>query len=167
LMKLKMAQERQLLRRLYQWSYLMRLKEKIFSEVKIKYQKQLSDSVIHLQLNVSKDVIVLADPLSLSIMIDNLFSNALKYGEKNGKIICEWDGSKKTFSISNNGPDIPQDQIPYLFNRFFRTDQSRSSQTPGSGLGLAIVKKLADLQDITVLVRSDAGQTTFLLQFPE
>ena len=68
--------------------------------------------------------------------------------------------------MTNDGVGIAQLQVPFLFNRFYRTDESRSSQIAGTGLGLAIVKKLADLQHIAIKVHSIPGNTTFSLQFP-
>jgi signal transduction histidine kinase len=64
------------------------------------------------------------------------------------KLRAIWDESKKILSISNHGFEISKEEIPFLFNRFYRTDDSRSLQIAGSGLGLAIVKQLADLQHI-------------------
>lgn len=130
-----------------------------------KYEKQMVERSIQLQISIPKNTTVSADNFFLGIILDNLFSNAIKYGDVNGKIFCDWDESHKTFSISNDGPGITKEQIPLLFNRFYRTDNSRSSQTAGSGLGLSIVKKLSDLQQIDISVRSIPGNTTFLLQF--
>jgi two-component system, OmpR family, heavy metal sensor histidine kinase CusS len=70
-------------------------------------------------------------------------------------------------SIQNDGPGIPQEQLPFIFNRFYRTDQSRSAAIPGSGLGLAIVKKLAELQRIGISVNSQPGKTTFSISFSQ
>jgi signal transduction histidine kinase len=130
-----------------------------------KYEKQMVERSIQLQISIPKNTTVSADNFFLDIILDNLFSNAIKYGDVNGKIFCDWDESHKTFSISNDGPGITKEQIPLLFNRFYRTDNSRSSQTAGSGLGLSIAKKLSDLQHIEISVRSIPGNTTFLLQF--
>lgn len=130
-----------------------------------KYEKQMVERSIQLQISIPKNTTVSADNFFLGIILDNLFSNAIKYGDVNGKIFCDWDESHKTFAISNDGPGITKEQIPLLFNRFYRTDNSRSSQTAGSGLGLSIVKKLSDLQHIDISVRSIPGNTTFLLQF--
>jgi len=130
-----------------------------------KYEKQMVERSIQLQISIPKNTTVSADNFFLGIILDNLFSNAIKYGDVNGKIFCDWDESHKTFSISNDGPGITKEQILLLFNRFYRTDNSRSSQTAGSGLGLSIVKKLSDLQQIDISVRSIPGNTTFLLQF--
>ena len=85
---------------------------------------------------------------------------------KTGKLIVFGTKRAKIFSISNKGLTISQEQIPLLFNRFYRTDDSRSSQISGSGLGLAIVKKLSDIQQIGISAQSEADKTTFSLQFP-
>jgi signal transduction histidine kinase len=117
-------------------------------------------------MTVPQNTIIFADHFFLAIIIDNLLNNAIKYGEDNGKIIISWDETNKIFSITNDGSGITADQIPFLFNRFYRTDSSRSSHIPGSGLGLSIVKKLADLQHLTISVQSTPGSTTFFLQLP-
>jgi two-component system, OmpR family, heavy metal sensor histidine kinase CusS len=139
---------------------------KLLEETIIKWDKQLSEKNIDVHLSIPENISVLADRFFLSIIIDNLFSNAIKYGLENGQIDCIWDEKTKIFSISNKGLTISQEQIPLLFNRFYRTDDSRSSQISGSGLGLAIVKKLSDLQQIDISVQSNAHKTTFSLQFP-
>ena len=131
-----------------------------------KWEKQMAERSVRLRISVPENSTVYADSFLMAIIMDNLFSNAIKYGAINGNISCDWDGSNKIFSITNEGPGIPEQQIPFLFNRFYRTDDSRSSQIPGSGLGLAIVKQLSDLQHINITVQSHSGNTTFLLQFP-
>ena len=136
-------------------------------ETASKYEKQMVAKSIQLQNTIPENITVRADGSLLSIMIDNLISNAIKYGTPNSRILIAWDVPIKSFSISNEGPGISQEQIPFLFNRFYRMDSSRSSLTPGSGLGLAIVKKLADLQHISIAVHSTPNRTTFTLKFPK
>lgn len=143
----------------------IRLKETARAIV-LKWQKQLAQKDQQVQINIPENISVQADKMFLDIILDNLFNNAIKYGNFNGLIQFGWDEKHNILSVNNDGPGIPAEQIPLLFNRFYRTDDSRSSSTPGSGLGLAIVKKLADLQHITISVKSTAGQTSFLLQFP-
>ncbi|MEP7127775.1 MAG: HAMP domain-containing sensor histidine kinase [Chitinophagales bacterium] len=124
-------------------------------------QKQLT-----IQLNISKEAVVSADRIFLEIIIDNLFSNAIKYGNEKGTIYFNWNEANKTLSVIDNGNGISAEQIPRLFNRFYRTDTSRSSEIKGSGLGLSIVKKLADLQQLSISVLSKPTEgTTFTLQF--
>jgi len=140
--------------------------EKLVSEAAVKYDKQIAEKGIQLKIAIPDGAAVYADPSFVSIIINNLISNALKYGDANGKIAITWNEKGKLFSVTNDGPSIAHEQLPLLFNRFYRTDDSRSSLVAGSGLGLAIVKKLADLLQITIIVKSIAGSTTFSLKFP-
>lgn len=140
---------------------------KILKESELKFDKQIKEKAMLVTSSVAESVSVHADTFFLSVIIDNLFSNAIKYGMVNGKIDFSWSNDTKVFSIKNQGIEITQQQIPNLFNRFYRTDDSRSSQVPGSGLGLAIVKKLADLQQITISVNSNSDSTIFSLKFPD
>lgn len=141
------------------------LKE-ILKEAEVKFGKQIHENSMHITSNINELAIVQADSLFLSIIIDNLLSNAIKYGSTNGKINFNWDHETNTFSITNDGNGISQQQIPFLFNRFYRADDSRSSLIAGSGLGLAIVKKLADLQHLIISVSSTSSSTTFSIKFP-
>ncbi|MGZ5245944.1 MAG: sensor histidine kinase [Flavitalea sp.] len=139
---------------------------KLLNDAKTKLDRQLKEKELIVTSNITEFDSVISDDFFLSLIIDNLFSNAIKYGEPNGKIIINWEKESKTFSITNDGPEISEHQIPFLFNRFYRTDDSRSSLIAGSGLGLAIVKKLTDLLHLEVSVSSNSGSTTFSLKFP-
>ena len=138
----------------------------ILNETALKIAEQLQVKKIKIASSLEETAAVQADSFFLSVMIDNLFSNAVKYAPQNGNINYSWNNLTKTFSITNDGIEITQQQLPYLFNRFYRTDDSRNSLIPGSGLGLAIVKKLADLQNILINVSTAPGSTSFSLQFP-
>lgn len=112
---------------------------------------------------------VKADPSLLEIMLGNLLSNAIKYSPEGSavEIRIERKNNSVVCAIEDHGIGIPAEQLPAIFDRFYRVDESRSSSTGGSGLGLAIVKKLASLQSIAISVRSEAGKgTTFELTFP-
>jgi signal transduction histidine kinase len=138
----------------------------LLNTTKERWQQLLKKKNIELLTDVPDDVIVNADRGFLEIMLDNLISNAIKYGNADERIIITWRGDASKLSITDNGPGIPPEQIPHLFNRFYRTDASRSSEVEGNGLGLSIVKKLADLQQITLGVTSQIGSgSTFTLQF--
>lgn len=139
---------------------------KLLKEAEVKFAQQIDEKAILLTPDIIDSVSVEADTFFLSVIVDNLFSNAIKYAEVNGKINYSWDPETQTFSITNDGIGITQKQIPYLFDRFYRTDDSRSYLVPGSGLGLSIVKKLADLQHIVINVSAVPGSTTFSLTFP-
>jgi len=131
-----------------------------------KWQKQCLEKDIKITINIPPNTSIKADIMFLDIMLNNLVSNAIKYGNFHSIIYCTWDEQNHVLSVTNDGSGIPAEQIPLLFNRFYRIDDSRSSSIPGSGLGLAIVKKLADLQHISIAVKSNQGQTIFSLHFP-
>lgn len=108
-----------------------------------------------------------ADKMFLEIILDNLVSNAIKYGKPNGHVWITWNGPKRTIAIRDDGDGIPPQHLPHIFDRFYRVDASRSSSIKGIGLGLSIVKKLADLQQISIEATSQEGiGTTFTLTFP-
>ncbi|HPN68786.1 MAG TPA: HAMP domain-containing sensor histidine kinase, partial [Saprospiraceae bacterium] len=139
---------------------------KLIKDSELKFDKQLMEKAMRVKSSIAETVTVHADAFFFSVIIDNLLSNAIKYGKPNGDINFSWEFDTKTFSITNDGPEITPQQIQFLFNRFYRTDDSRSSIVPGSGLGLSIVKKLVDLQDIVIDVSNKSNRTTFSLQFP-
>jgi two-component system, OmpR family, heavy metal sensor histidine kinase CusS len=132
-----------------------------------KNAKQVTVKRIHIEKDIPPGVSVYADGFCLDVIIENLVGNAVKYSPHQGTISCKWNTSTHTLFIQNEGPGIPEDQLPFIFNRFYRTDQSRSAAIPGSGLGLAIVKKLAELQHIGISVVSQPGKTIFSLSFSQ
>lgn len=139
---------------------------KAVTSITEKWEVEVSKKQIQIHIHISQQATVPADLFFLERILDNLFSNALKYSNESGNIYCEWNEAKKTLTIKDEGPGIAQEQLPYLFNRFYRVDNSRSSHIQGNGLGLAIVKKLADLQHIILSVTSIENEgTAFTLQF--
>ncbi len=111
---------------------------------------------------------VTADHAMLEMIFENLLSNAIKYSPASSaiKIAIEHNESVITCCIADQGIGIPGKNIPKIFDRFYRVDESRNSQTGGVGVGLSIVKKLADLQQITLAVQSTPNiGTKFMLTF--
>jgi signal transduction histidine kinase len=93
-----------------------------------------------------RPTLVRGDPDALERAIGNLVDNALKWSPPDGRIrISAADGSVE---VSDDGPGIPADDLPYIFDRFYRSAKARA--LPGSGLGLAIVRRIADMHDGTV-----------------
>jgi signal transduction histidine kinase len=135
-------------------------------KIKERWHQRLKEKEIVLQIEIDDTVTVFADPGFLEMMVENLISNAIKYGHNGQCIHCRWNQVAQELSITDNGPGIPQEHLPYLFNRFYRTDASRSSHIQGNGIGLAIVKRLGDLQQIAIVVTSELNTgSTFTLQF--
>ncbi|MBV6427871.1 MAG: Adaptive-response sensory-kinase SasA [Haliscomenobacter sp.] len=132
-----------------------------------KWQHRLTEKGMALHLEIPPKAIVTTDSEMLDIVLDNIIGNAIKYGQAGGRIDCVWQPENNALSIRDDGPGIPPGQLPYVFDRFYRTDDSRSSAVPGYGLGLSIAKKLADLLGIGLTVNSQEGKgTAFILRFP-
>lgn len=112
---------------------------------------------------------VRADQMLLEDMLENVISNAAKYSHRGGliEIVTSSDTGGIRCRIKDSGIGMSAEQINNAFNRFYRAEESRTSEIPGSGLGLAIVKKLAELQNISITLESAQGEgTTFTLVFP-
>jgi signal transduction histidine kinase len=138
----------------------------LLSKIKHKWLFRLNEKNMSLQIDIPNDAVVNTDSGLLEIMLGNIISNAFKYGHTNGTITCKWDDNEKRLSIIDNGPGIPQEHLPNLFKRFYRTDTSENSKIQGIGLGLYIVKTLSGLQEITINVESEINQgSNFSLQF--
>jgi two-component system sensor histidine kinase BaeS len=88
---------------------------------------------------------IMADPDRLAQIFTNLIGNALRYAPEGGKIIlaAECTGNEILITVSDNGPGIPAEALPAIFDRFYRVDKARSREEGGSGLGLAIARQLA------------------------
>lgn len=114
-----------------------------------------------------ENIYVQGDGQLLARVFDNLISNALKYGYHNTDLKIEVSGDEKyaTVKVINHGDTIASEDIPLLFNKFYRTDSSRNSKTGGTGLGLAITKNIVDLHHGNISVTSDDQITTFIVKF--
>ncbi len=113
---------------------------------------------------------ILADPLKLGQVLDNLVSNALKYTPRGSRIeLVASIESVDTVRIAvrDNGPGIPAEDVPHIFERFYRVDKGRSREKGGTGLGLSIVKHIVQLHGGRVWVESRVGEgTTFYFTLP-
>ncbi|MCI7262388.1 MAG: HAMP domain-containing sensor histidine kinase [Clostridium sp.] len=96
---------------------------------------------------VDEDVVVIADAEQMKRVINNIIGNSLKYLDKKKGIInirIKDDGDFIQVVIEDNGKGIAAKDLPYIFDRFYRTDSSRNSSKGGSGIGLSIVKKIIE-----------------------
>jgi two-component system, OmpR family, phosphate regulon sensor histidine kinase PhoR len=99
----------------------------------------------------------------------NLIDNAVKYTQEGGKIhvSLQHQGSNVYIQVADNGIGIPAEDIPRIFERFYRVDRSRSREMGGTGLGLSIVKHIAQTHGGSVEVSSSVGKgSTFRLRLP-
>lgn len=120
-----------------------------------------------------QDLTVWADPEAVSQILDNLVDNAVKYTPAGGTVRARWlaGPDEVHIDVEDNGPGIPEVDLPRIFARFYRVDRARSRELGGTGLGLAIVKRLSQAMGGSVKVASEVGRgTTFtvtLLRWPD
>jgi two-component system phosphate regulon sensor histidine kinase PhoR len=112
---------------------------------------------------------VWADEEAVSLILENLVDNALKYTPPGGSIRVTGQAveGQVELQVEDTGIGIPSADLPHLFERFFRVDKARSRQLGGTGLGLSIVKHLVQALRGSVRVTSQVGQgTTFTVRLP-
>ena len=118
-----------------------------------------------LSSNVPAKVIA-ADGNLLARLFDNLINNAIKYGADGKRILVKVHAEDEIVAVSvvNYGHVIPEQELPLIFNKFYRVEQSRSSSTGGTGLGLAIAKNIVEMHGGAIQVESDLNGTVFMVK---
>ena len=145
--------------------------------------KHLLDKVIHSlqpliqgkELALSWDapkepVTTSGDDRLLTRLFYNLVHNAYRYSNIGGQITVALTQTLDftEIRITNTGIGIPKDDLPFIFERFYRADKSRTRETGGSGIGLALVHQITALHQGTITVQSSVGQKTeFRVQLPK
>ena len=101
-----------------------------------------------------------ADKERIEQVIINLISNAIKYTPEDGKIdVSAWEEKGRiTVRVRDNGIGIPEEDIAHIFERFYRVEKSRTSETGGTGLGLAIARELIEAHGGTISIQSELGK---------
>jgi two-component system phosphate regulon sensor histidine kinase PhoR len=125
-------------------------------------EPQLEARRIRAELVAGSRGVAWADRRAVEQIFGNLLDNASKYTEEGGQIrirVAE-NGTHVRLDVEDNGIGIPPEDLPRIFERFYRVDKARSRDLGGTGLGLAIVKHLAQAQDGEVSVRSRVGEGT-------
>ncbi|AYY11418.1 HAMP domain-containing protein [Actinobacteria bacterium YIM 96077] len=117
----------------------------------------------------AEPVTVAFDPERLRQALGNLLSNAIRFTPEGGTVTVYARGGDESASlvVEDDGPGVPEEHLPHLFDRFYRVEGSRSRETGGSGLGLAICKHLVEAHGGTIDVASTAGAgSVFTIRLP-
>jgi len=132
---------------------------------------QSASKHINLELSPSDEKLALMiDPQRLEQVIGNLIGNSLRYVPSGGKIILEAKkiGNKIEIKVSDTGRGVPEDELPFIFDRFWRGEKSRSRVSGGAGLGLAICKNLVEAQGGNISAKNRAeGGLEVTVSFPQ
>ena len=136
---------------------IIKLTEEIIEDLEISASKR--NIKIIFNKNYDKQILVEADKNRIEQVITNLVTNSINYGSEKGttEISFESNEEKIIVKVNDNGEGISEENMPRLFQRFFRVDVSRSRSQGGSGLGLAIVKHIIDAHNENIYVQSTVG----------
>ena len=123
---------------------------------------------IVLASHITAGLTVEADLDLLSQAASNLFDNALKYTPPDGHVSVEaaLDNGVVRLAVTNSGEGIPEDDLPFIFERFYRGEKSRSRSSGGAGIGLAIVREVARAHGGQAGATSGDGRTTVWIALP-
>ncbi|PIP33396.1 hypothetical protein COX22_04555 [Candidatus Falkowbacteria bacterium CG23_combo_of_CG06-09_8_20_14_all_49_15] len=125
--------------------------------------------IILTPLRPARQVVVAGDEAKLEKLLLNIVRNAIKYTPPRGRvrIWAESDGAQARLSVQDNGIGIPDKDQPYIFERFYRVDKSRSREEGGTGLGLSIAKWIAEAHGGQITIQSALGKgSKFTVHLP-
>jgi signal transduction histidine kinase len=143
----------------------------IIRSVAEKLRLKAEEKTITLYLQLEEKTQIIGDGDQMVQLMLLFGDNAIKYSQPGSKVKYESnslpDGSF-VITISDTGPGIPEADLPYIFERFYKVDKSHHmSMTKGAGLGLAIAKEIIRMHGAKVAVKSVMGQgTSFIITFP-
>jgi signal transduction histidine kinase len=146
-------------------------------DVAARLAADLAARAITIETRELPDLIAYADPRLLARVFDNVLSNAVHYNRDGGTVVIsgtaedtapdQWAPGAITITVTDTGPGIPHGETERVFDRFYRTDQSRARRTGGSGLGLAICREVMTALGGSIrIVRSSRDGTTFAIGMP-
>ncbi|HYO41926.1 MAG TPA: ATP-binding protein [Candidatus Limnocylindrales bacterium] len=123
---------------------------------------------IAMELDAPDGLAVRAHPDELTQVLANLLQNAVRYTPRDGRVrvIVDRDGALARVRVANTGPGIPPEDLPRVWERFYRVEKSRDRERGGAGIGLAIVKQLVESVGGRVGVVSGGGWTEFTVLLP-
>lgn len=132
------------------------------------FEKEFADKKLLCSLHCG-EFSVNADKDRLIQVMTNLLSNSVKYSKKGGSIILTaqqiTDGI--SLSVRDNGIGISEEDLPYIFERFYRADKSRNRSTGGAGIGLAIVSSIVEAHGGVITAKSVPGkESEFIVTLP-
>ncbi len=135
----------------------------LVDDVTSRFENELSRKSVSLDVHLEDDLErVDADRFRLTQVLSNLVKNSLQHIPEGGVITVSATPTESglVFAVSDNGPGIDREDLPFIFERFYRTDKSRTRSTGGTGLGLAIARTLVNAGGGRIWAESEAGEGT-------
>ncbi|WP_035434850.1 sensor histidine kinase [Bacillus sp. UNC322MFChir4.1] len=143
--------------------------KQLVEQVMIDFIPQLEAARMTFHIEGNQDLQIEADISLLVRLMQNIISNSIFYGKSGREIdvrIFQEDRDIK-INFKNYGKKISQEDVPYIFEKFYRGEKSRSAHTGGKGMGLAIAKSIANIHKGDITVCSDDKETVFTLILPQ
>ncbi|MCB0027788.1 MAG: HAMP domain-containing protein [Anaerolineales bacterium] len=141
----------------------------LLQEIALLFEPLAVEQAVHLATDLEPVPAIAADEIRLRQVFHNLIANALQHTPAGGRILIRLRQADQAvlITIQDNGKGIAAQHLPHIFDRFYRTDSSRSRDTGGAGLGLAISQAYVTLHGGTISVQSEAGVgTSFMIRLP-
>jgi len=143
----------------------------IIRNVAEKLMIKSAEKHVKFSIDADEDIKILGNGDQMVQLVLILSDNALKYSPENGIVSL---GAKKLedgsvlFTVKDEGPGIPEEDIPFIWERFYKVDKSHCRNVPGTGLGLAIAKEIIRMHGAQAEVKSECGAgATFEIKFPK
>ncbi len=140
----------------------------MISQMSEEFYPMVSEKNIRINIDIPDRILMLADSDKIARVFDNLLKNAVNYSYENTTIIigARIRQNRVIIKFRNKCDEIPPQKLERLFEKFYRTDTSRSSSSGGSGLGLAIAKQITELHGGTIHAKSTVDYTDFTVILP-
>lgn len=140
--------------------------EEMINQLVVQHRIQMQQAGMQMRTFITTDhPVIIGDGNKIARVFENLIQNAMRYG-KAGKyidLIVKDSAQTVEVEVKNYGKSIPSVDLPYIFERFYRVEKSRSEFTGGSGLGLAIAKSIVKLHGGDIEAKSSMGKTSFVV----
>lgn len=141
----------------------------IAESVKQSFEREAADKGLKLDTE-GESTVIMGDSKRLHQAVYNLVSNAVKYSGEHARVVItvRHGNNAASVSVKDSGIGIAEEELPFIFERFYRTDSSRSRKTGGAGIGLTIVKAIVQAHGGKIEVVSHAGEgSCFTIDLPE
>lgn len=138
----------------------------LLQDISVKFKPAYEQKRVSLTFTCEDGINILLDPVRFNQVMKNLVDNALKYSSINTNVLVQAykKDEEVIVKVSDQGEGIPKSEIPFIWDRLYRVDKSRSRTTGGSGLGLTIAKEIIERHGGTIQVESVVGKgTTFTI----
>jgi len=144
----------------------LKLKEIDLEELVLELFEKYSQK-IHINLHIDEDeeFIIKGDKTLLKMALSNIIENSIKYKALKIDIFLKKTKNKVTLIIKDNGMGIPKEKLPFIFDEFYRVEESHNKEIKGFGLGLSIVKNILNSHKAKIKVKSEKG-VEFIIEFP-